>query len=124
MAAEDYFDIDGDPYGPEFDNDTPDYQPPYDVCPKCGNPLVERTRRRDGHKFFGCVTYPSCDFTCAVEDTKAWHDQNYVRECEIRLRLAKSSYEQAKAQAAHCLQKLSEAQTELSKARAEIGQLI
>jgi len=30
-------------------------------CPKCGNPLVER-RTRGGKNFYGCQTYPECDF--------------------------------------------------------------
>jgi len=30
-------------------------------CPRCGNDLVERRSRR-GRVFYGCGTYPSCDF--------------------------------------------------------------
>jgi DNA topoisomerase-1 len=30
-------------------------------CPKCGNPLVVR-RSKKGRRFYGCMTYPECDF--------------------------------------------------------------
>ncbi|HVJ47783.1 type I DNA topoisomerase [Desulfitobacterium sp.] len=30
-------------------------------CPKCGNPLVVR-RSKKGRRFYGCSTYPECDF--------------------------------------------------------------
>lgn len=29
----------------------------FKVCPRCGAPMVERERRSDGEKFWGCVTY-------------------------------------------------------------------
>jgi ssDNA-binding Zn-finger/Zn-ribbon topoisomerase 1 len=32
-------------------------------CSKCGGETVPRERRRDGHKFRGCATYPACDGT-------------------------------------------------------------
>lgn len=32
------------------------------VCPLCGHTLVERQRKRDGHKFYGCSMYPVCTF--------------------------------------------------------------
>ncbi|HCF99890.1 MAG TPA: type I DNA topoisomerase [Chloroflexi bacterium] len=31
------------------------------ACPRCGNDLIERKSRR-GRVFFGCSTYPACDF--------------------------------------------------------------
>jgi len=31
-------------------------------CPKCGGRILERTSRR-GKKFYGCESYPECDFT-------------------------------------------------------------
>ncbi len=32
-------------------------------CPKCGGDLVEvRSKKRGGRSFYGCVTYPQCDF--------------------------------------------------------------
>ena len=31
------------------------------MCPRCGNDLVERRTRR-GRVFYGCSTYPTCDF--------------------------------------------------------------
>lgn len=30
-------------------------------CPNCGNPLVVR-RSKKGRRFYGCITYPECDF--------------------------------------------------------------
>ena len=56
------------------------------ACPKCGNDLVERRTRR-GRIFYGCITYPQCDYSvwsrplptpcpiCGgmlVEDKKGW----------------------------------------------------
>jgi ssDNA-binding Zn-finger/Zn-ribbon topoisomerase 1 len=32
-------------------------------CPFCGGELVERTRKSDGGKFFGCKGYPKCRYT-------------------------------------------------------------
>jgi restriction system protein len=34
-------------------------------CPKCGSPLTERKGKYG--KFFGCTTYPKCDFTRAIK---------------------------------------------------------
>ena len=33
------------------------------VCPKCGGKLAERKMKKGNRSFFGCVTYPACDFT-------------------------------------------------------------
>ena len=30
------------------------------VCPYCGGRMVLRTRKKDGAKFYGCVSYPAC----------------------------------------------------------------
>lgn len=32
-------------------------------CPRCGGRIVIRRSRR-GRKFYGCINYPECDFTC------------------------------------------------------------
>ncbi|GHU97132.1 topoisomerase [Clostridia bacterium] len=32
------------------------------LCPKCGNPLVERTAKASGNKFYGCSTFPKCRY--------------------------------------------------------------
>ena len=32
------------------------------TCPKCGKAMVIKTRRSDGHKFWGCTNYPSCEY--------------------------------------------------------------
>ena len=31
-------------------------------CPKCGGDLVERRARKSGRPFWGCASYPKCDF--------------------------------------------------------------
>lgn len=33
---------------------------PAPVCPKCGAPMVLRTRKSDGGSFWGCSSYPKC----------------------------------------------------------------
>ncbi len=33
------------------------------VCPKCGGRLAERRVKKGNRAFYGCVTYPACDFT-------------------------------------------------------------
>lgn len=30
------------------------------ACPRCGNSMVERTNKRTGERFFGCVRFPTC----------------------------------------------------------------
>jgi DNA topoisomerase-1 len=32
-------------------------------CPKCGGKLAEKRAKKGGRTFYGCVTYPNCDFT-------------------------------------------------------------
>ena len=32
------------------------------ACPKCGGDIVERRSRGRGRSFYGCATYPKCDF--------------------------------------------------------------
>lgn len=29
-------------------------------CPDCGGPMVRRTAKADGRKFWGCQTFPAC----------------------------------------------------------------
>ena len=29
-------------------------------CPDCGGPMVPRTAKADGRKFWGCVQFPRC----------------------------------------------------------------
>lgn len=119
MAAEDYFDIGGYPYGPESDNNTPDYLPPYVSCPKCGGKLVERTRRMDGHKFIGCSSYPRCNFTCRLDETWDAHHAKHLKECEDKVaslrklkKAAETTYKRASA-------RLLEAERELEKSKRE-----
>ncbi len=33
------------------------------LCPRCEEPMVERTNRRTGESFFGCSEYPDCEGT-------------------------------------------------------------
>ena len=45
---------------------------PADVAPRapacaCGEPMVRRTRRRDGQAFYGCSAYPACRRTRSME---------------------------------------------------------
>lgn len=36
-------------------------------CPKCGGELVERRARKSGRPFWGCASYPKCDFLVNAE---------------------------------------------------------
>ena len=36
------------------------------VCPRCGEPLVERRRRSDGNRFLGCKGFPACRHTAPL----------------------------------------------------------
>lgn len=38
------------------------------ICPQCDVQMVERTRRADGKKFYGCPNWPRCDETAEHED--------------------------------------------------------
>ena len=38
----------------------PDGDSPAPVCPKCGAPMVLRTRKTDGGSFWGCSSFPKC----------------------------------------------------------------
>lgn len=122
MAAEDYFDIDGDPYGPEFDNDTPDYTPPYEVCPKCGARLVRRARKRDGHPFMGCAKYPNCNFCCGIEDTLEYHLKERRRKIQLEIKnhdawladIANQKYHRL-LQRSKCIQELAEVEDEMKR---------
>ena len=35
-------------------------EPSAPVCPKCGAPMVIRTRKSDGNPFWGCARFPAC----------------------------------------------------------------
>ena len=39
------------------------------VCPKCGEPLVAKKTKK-GRRFYGCSTYPKCNFATWNEPTK------------------------------------------------------
>ena len=39
------------------------------ICQHCDVQMVERTRRSDGKKFYGCPNWPRCDETETHEDT-------------------------------------------------------
>lgn len=36
-------------------------------CPLCGGPMMSRTNRRDGSRFWGCKGYPECRGTRDVQ---------------------------------------------------------
>ena len=46
---------------PECRNTKPLLEEVGTKCPNCGNPLVMR-RSKKGRKFYGCSTYPECEF--------------------------------------------------------------
>ncbi len=58
------------------DGPPPPEQLPFEVsCPKNGDGhLVARRARRTGNVFWGCSSYPRCDFTTNLEPTGAIHD--------------------------------------------------
>lgn len=33
------------------------------ACPRCGQPLVEKTNRTTGEPFLGCPSWPACEHT-------------------------------------------------------------
>lgn len=39
-------------------------------CARCGKPLVERKRRSDGARFYGCSGFPKCRYTRPLEGTR------------------------------------------------------
>lgn len=39
------------------------------VCPKCGAPMILRTRRSDGGTFWGCTRFPDCRGICPIGKT-------------------------------------------------------
>ena len=51
----------------EFQLDSEELQPEdqakieIPACPKCGKPMVRKTRNRGGKPFWGCASYPICD---------------------------------------------------------------
>lgn len=55
-------------------------------CPKCGKEMVLRTRRADGHEFYGCKGFPDCRFTLDLEDVENGKikDPNLRAETEIK----------------------------------------
>lgn len=44
---------------------------PVVVCPKCGGSMVQKARKSDGHKFWGCKAYPRCNGSRNVENHSA-----------------------------------------------------
>ena len=40
-------------------------------CPKCGSDLVQRRARKSGRPFWGCASYPECDFLVNTEPLPA-----------------------------------------------------
>jgi len=50
-------------------------------CPKCGGIILER-RSKKGTKFFGCSTYPECDFV-------SWHEPTEIKCSECNTYMVK-----------------------------------
>lgn len=40
-------------------------------CARCGKPMVERRRRADGVRFYGCSGFPSCRYTRPIDEAAA-----------------------------------------------------
>ena len=38
------------------------------ICPDCGQPMVLRTNRAKGSRFWGCSAYPKCRGTLPIDD--------------------------------------------------------
>ena len=38
------------------------------LCPNCGKKLTQRTRRSDGHPFWGCTGFPTCRYSRDITD--------------------------------------------------------
>lgn len=38
-------------------------------CPRCGQPLVERTNYQTGDPFLGCTAYPSCTYSEPIPES-------------------------------------------------------
>lgn len=38
------------------------------ICRECGQPMVARARKSDGHKFYGCSDYPRCNNTMSLDE--------------------------------------------------------
>lgn len=54
----------------------------YDVCPKCGSELVIKNSKSGA--FFGCGSYPSCDYTRPVIEHERVDDKILVgTECPV-----------------------------------------
>lgn len=41
--------------------------PTVPMCQQCAIPMVQRTNRMTGQKFWGCMVYPSCTFTLSLQ---------------------------------------------------------
>ena len=53
-------------------------------CPRCGNDLVVRYARRDHQPFIGCVSYPTCRFTCEYDEALQCLANPHEHEAEVR----------------------------------------
>jgi len=50
-------------------------------CPKCAGPMVPRSNRSDGTKFWGCKAYPNCKGTRdSMGMSKDERDEEYEGE--------------------------------------------
>ena len=53
-------------------------------CPRCGNDLVVRYARHDHQPFIGCVSYPTCRFTCEYDEALQCLANPHEHEAEVR----------------------------------------
>jgi len=58
-------------------------------CPKCKGPMVPRTNKKDGTKFWGCKGYPQCNGTrdsmgLSKEDKQSLEGEGEEEEYPIR----------------------------------------
>lgn len=66
----------------------------YEVCPECGSEIVIKNSKSG--KFFGCASYPACDFTRPVVEHERVEDKVLVGtecpECHSELAVKQGRY--------------------------------
>ncbi len=55
----------------------PGYTPESRSCHRCGKPMVVRTNRNTGDKFWGCSAFPDCRFTVPLGAPDDWPSGDY-----------------------------------------------
>lgn len=66
----------------------------YEVCPECGSEIVIKNSKSG--KFFGCASYPTCDFTRAIVEHERVEDKilagTQCPECQHELAVKQGRY--------------------------------